>query len=65
MRNLPPIARAIIWARQIEQLELERVEDVLGKKWDHCAEGQKLQSDSKAFPKKLDTPYSKLQGSKR
>ncbi|KAI6146694.1 dynein heavy chain, N-terminal region 1-domain-containing protein [Pisolithus tinctorius] len=50
MRDLPPIAGAIIWARQIERQLLaymKRVEDLY-------AEGQKLQSESAAFRKKLD-----------
>ncbi|TFK48049.1 cytoplasmic dynein heavy chain 1 [Heliocybe sulcata] len=58
MRDLPPIAGAIIWARQIERQLLaymKRVEDVLGKGWELYAEGQKLQSESGAFRKKLDT----------
>lgn len=58
MRDLPPISSAIIWARQIERqlsLYMKRVEDVLGKGWEHYAEGQKLQSESVAFRKKLDT----------
>ncbi|KDQ51322.1 hypothetical protein JAAARDRAFT_140422 [Jaapia argillacea MUCL 33604] len=58
MRDLPPIAGAIIWARQIERQLLtymKRVEDVLGKGWELYAEGQKLQSESAAFRKKLDT----------
>ncbi|KAL0062365.1 dynein heavy chain [Marasmius tenuissimus] len=58
MRDLPPIAGAIIWARQIERQLLtymKRVEDVLGKGWELYAEGQKLQSESSAFRKKLDT----------
>ncbi|KAF9042285.1 cytoplasmic dynein heavy chain 1 [Panaeolus papilionaceus] len=58
MRDVPPIAGAIIWARQIErqlQTYMKRVEDVLGKGWEHYAEGQKLQSESAAFRKKLDT----------
>ncbi|PFH49390.1 hypothetical protein AMATHDRAFT_63215 [Amanita thiersii Skay4041] len=58
MRDLPPIAGAIIWARQIErQLStyMKRVEDVLGRGWELYAEGQKLQSESNAFKKKLDT----------
>ncbi|KAF9527881.1 cytoplasmic dynein heavy chain 1 [Crepidotus variabilis] len=58
MRDLPPISSAIIWARQIERqlsLYMKRVEDVLGKGWEHYAEGQKLQSESGAFRKKLDT----------
>ncbi|KAG5728970.1 Dynein heavy chain, cytoplasmic, partial [Termitomyces sp. T112] len=58
MRDLPPIAGAIIWARQIERQLLtymKRVEDVLGKGWELYAEGQKLQTESTAFRKKLDT----------
>jgi hypothetical protein len=58
MRDLPPIAGAIIWARQIERQLLtymKRVEDVLGKGWELYAEGQKLQSESAAFRRKLDT----------
>ncbi|KAG9008851.1 hypothetical protein FRB94_012820 [Tulasnella sp. JGI-2019a] len=58
MRDLPPIAGAIIWARQIErQLStyMKRVEDVLGKGWELYAEGQKLQVESGSFRKKLDT----------
>ncbi|KAL1716082.1 dynein heavy chain [Schizophyllum commune] len=58
MRDLPPIAGAIIWARQIERQLLtymKRVEDVLGKGWELYAEGQKLQAESNAFRKKLDT----------
>ncbi|KIM76352.1 hypothetical protein PILCRDRAFT_646593 [Piloderma croceum F 1598] len=58
MRDLPPIAGAIIWARQIESQLLtymKRVEDILGKGWELYAEGPKLQSESAAFRKKLDT----------
>ncbi|THH07940.1 hypothetical protein EW145_g3047 [Phellinidium pouzarii] len=58
LRDLPPIAGAIIWARQIERQLLtymKRVEDVFGKGWEFYAEGQKLQSESSAFRKKLDT----------
>jgi len=58
MRDIPPIAGAIIWARQIgRQLQtyMKRVEDVLGKGWELYAEGQKLQQESLAFRKKLDT----------
>ncbi|KAF9336730.1 hypothetical protein BG006_007626 [Podila minutissima] len=58
LRDLPPISGAIIWARQIErQLStyMKRVEDVLGKGWELYAEGQKLQSESSSFRKKLDT----------
>lgn len=58
MRDLPPIAGAIIWARQIERQLLaymKRVEDVLGRGWELYAEGQKLQAESQAFRRKLDT----------
>ncbi|KIP08567.1 hypothetical protein PHLGIDRAFT_34940 [Phlebiopsis gigantea 11061_1 CR5-6] len=58
MRDLPPISGAIIWAKQIDrqlQTYMKRVEDVLGKGWELYAEGQKLQSESAAFRKKLDT----------
>ncbi|KAI6102804.1 dynein heavy chain, N-terminal region 1-domain-containing protein [Pisolithus sp. B1] len=52
MRDLLPIAGAIIWALQIEwQLlaYMKRVEDVLGKGWELYAEGQKLQSEDMAI----------------
>ncbi|KNC98573.1 uncharacterized protein SPPG_06258 [Spizellomyces punctatus DAOM BR117] len=58
LRDLPPISGAIIWARQIERqlgLYMKRVEDVLGKGWEMYAEGQKLQTESSSFRKKLDT----------
>jgi len=58
LRDLPPVAGAIIWARQIErQLDgyMGRVEDVLGKDWTLHSEGQKLQAESSMFRKKLDT----------
>src|ERR1700753_3114180 len=58
MRDLPPIAGAILWARQIERqllMYMKRVEDVLGKGWELYAEGAKLQSESLTFKKKLDT----------
>lgn len=57
MRDLPPIAGAILWARQIERqllMFMKRVEDVLGKGWELYAEGQKLQSESAAFRRKLE-----------
>ena len=57
MRDLPPISGAIIWARQIDwqlQTYMKRVENVLGKGWELYAEGQKLQSESQAFRKKLE-----------
>ena len=58
LRDLPPIAGAIQWARQIErQLSayMKRVEDVLGKGWELYAEGQRLQTESSSFRRKLDT----------
>jgi dynein heavy chain 1 len=58
MRDLPPIAGAIIWAREIERqltTYMKRVEDVFGKDWLFYAEGQKLQAESASFRRKLDT----------
>lgn len=58
LRDLPPVAGAIIWARQIErQLDgyMKRVEDVLGQDWTLHTEGQKLKAESDMFRMKLDT----------
>lgn len=58
LRDHPPIAGAIIWAKQIERqlfTYMKRVEDVLGKGWELYAEGQKLESESQSFRRKLDT----------
>ena len=58
LHDLPPVSGAIIWARQIErQLDgyMKKVEDVLGNDWALHAEGQRLQSESDLFRKKLDT----------
>ena len=57
LRDLPPVSGAIIWVRQIErQLDsyMKKVEDVLGEGWTLHSEGQKLQSESEMFKKKLD-----------
>ncbi|CAO1601385.1 dynein heavy chain [Xanthoria calcicola] len=58
LRDLPPVAGAIIWVRQIEkQLDalMKKVEDVLGTDWALHAEGQKLQAETSMFRKKLDS----------
>lgn len=58
LRDLPPVSGAIIWARQIErQLDgyMKKVEDVLGQDWALHTEGQKLESQSMMFRRKLDT----------
>ncbi|CAG8723873.1 15561_t:CDS:2, partial [Acaulospora colombiana] len=58
LRDLPAVSGTMIWARQIErqlQTYMKRVEDVLGKGWEKYAEGQKLQTESNNFKRKLDT----------
>lgn len=58
LRDIPEIAGAIIWARQIERqltIYMRRVEDVLGKGWELYAEGQKLANEGETFRRKLDT----------
>jgi dynein heavy chain 1, cytosolic len=58
LHDLPPVSGAIIWARQIErQLDgyMRKVEDILGSDWIHHTEGQKLQTESDLFRKKLNT----------
>ncbi|KAK9422351.1 putative Dynein heavy chain [Seiridium unicorne] len=58
LHDLPPVSGAIIWARQIErQLDgyMRKVEDILGSEWIHHTEGQKLQTESDLFRKKLNT----------
>jgi hypothetical protein len=57
LRDLPPVASAIIWTRQIEKqlnTDMKRVEDVLGKGWELYADGEKLKTESDAFRKKLN-----------
>ena len=58
LRDLPPVAGAIIWARQIErQLDgyMKKIENVLGQDWTLHSEGQKLEAEGNMFRKKLDT----------
>ena len=58
LRDLPPVAGAIIWARQIErQLDgyMKKVESVLGQEWTLHSEGQKLEAEGNMFRKKLET----------
>lgn len=58
VRDLPPVAGSIIWARQIDNqltMYLKRVEDVLGKGWESHLEGQKLKADGDSFRAKLST----------
>lgn len=57
LRDLPNIAGAIIWTRQIDNqlnVYMRRVEDVLGRGWEDYAEGQKLKNESDGFRRKLD-----------
>ncbi|XP_055383630.1 dynein heavy chain, cytoplasmic isoform X2 [Condylostylus longicornis] len=56
VRDLPPVAGSIIWARQIDNqltMYLKRVEDVLGKGWETHIDGQKLKADGDSFRAKL------------
>ncbi|XP_063237430.1 dynein heavy chain, cytoplasmic isoform X2 [Bacillus rossius redtenbacheri] len=58
VRDLPPVAGSIIWAKQIDRqltAYLRRVEDVLGKGWENHIEGQKLKADGDSFRLKLNT----------
>lgn len=60
LRDLPPVSGSIIWVRQIErQLDgyMRKVEAVLGEDWTLHADGEKLQSESNLFRKKLDTRH--------
>ncbi|KAK6637160.1 Dynein heavy chain, cytoplasmic [Polyplax serrata] len=58
VRDIPPVAGSIIWAKQIDRqltAYLRRVEDVLGKGWESHIEGQKLKADGDSFRLKLNT----------
>eukprot|EP01091_Cochliopodium_minus_P010435 TRINITY_DN2760_c1_g1_i1.p1 TRINITY_DN2760_c1_g1~~TRINITY_DN2760_c1_g1_i1.p1 ORF type:complete len:4604 (+),score=1553.39 TRINITY_DN2760_c1_g1_i1:76-13887(+) len=56
LRDLPPVAGAIMWARQLDrQLTqyLKRVEDILGEAWHNDVEGKRLKEDGDNFRQKL------------
>jgi len=58
VRDLPPIAGSIIWAKQIDRqltTYMRRVEDVLGRGWENHVEGQNLKADGDSFRMKLNT----------
>jgi dynein heavy chain 1 len=58
VRDIPPVAGSIIWAKQIERqlnLYMRRVEAVLGKGWETHMDGQKLKADGDSFRLKLNT----------
>uniref|UniRef100_UPI00358E5199 cytoplasmic dynein 1 heavy chain 1-like n=1 Tax=Myxine glutinosa TaxID=7769 RepID=UPI00358E5199 len=58
VRDLPPIAGSIIWAKQIDRqltAYMKRVEDVLGRGWENHVEGSKLKQDGDNFRNKLNT----------
>ena len=60
IRDIPPVAGSMIWAKQIErQLEtyVRRIEAVLGKGWETHVDGKKLKEESDSFRKKLDTDF--------
>lgn len=58
IRDIPPVAGSIIWAKQIERqlnMYMGRVEAVLGKGWETHVDGQKLKADGDSFRLKLNT----------
>lgn len=58
LRDIPPVAGKILWARQIErqlQLLMQRMEDVLGKGWEVHVQGKELKSTCDELLRKLDT----------
>ncbi|TYZ65491.1 hypothetical protein PybrP1_001542, partial [[Pythium] brassicae (nom. inval.)] len=57
LRDIPPIAGAVMWAKQIErklQMLLARVESVLGSGWEQHVEGKALKVAADAFVAKLN-----------
>ncbi len=58
LRDIPPVAGHIVWARQLaSQLEglMQRVEDVLGSSWALNVHGKKLKQDGDNLREKLKT----------
>ncbi|KAK5456057.1 dynein heavy chain [Exophiala xenobiotica] len=58
LRDIPPVAGAILWVRQIEsQLDgyMSKVQAVLGEDWKLHTDGEKLQTESNMFRKRLTT----------
>ncbi|TMW64824.1 hypothetical protein Poli38472_008991 [Pythium oligandrum] len=57
LRDIPPIAGAVMWAKQIERklkMLLTRVESVLGPGWEQHVEGKALKVAAEAFMTKLN-----------
>jgi dynein heavy chain 1, cytosolic len=57
LRDIPPIAGAVMWAKQIERklkMLLTRVESVLGVGWEQHVEGKALKVAAEAFMAKLN-----------
>ncbi|KAI9911312.1 hypothetical protein PsorP6_009030 [Peronosclerospora sorghi] len=57
LRDIPPIAGAVMWAKQIERklkILLARVENVLGIGWEQHVEGKALKTAAEAFIAKLN-----------
>ncbi|CAI5743819.1 unnamed protein product [Peronospora destructor] len=57
LRDIPPIAGAVMWAKQIERklkMLLSRVESVLGGGWEQHVEGKALKAAAEAFIAKLN-----------
>eukprot|EP01096_Ripella_sp_DP13-Kostka_P011830 TRINITY_DN484_c0_g1_i1.p1 TRINITY_DN484_c0_g1~~TRINITY_DN484_c0_g1_i1.p1 ORF type:complete len:4631 (+),score=2721.08 TRINITY_DN484_c0_g1_i1:206-14098(+) len=60
LRDLPPVSGSIIWARQIQrQLDtyMQRVEAVLGQRWETDVAGQTLKAAAEPFRQKLKTDH--------
>jgi dynein heavy chain 1, cytosolic len=58
LRDLPPVAGKILWARQIERqlrLLMQRMEDVLGQGWEKHVDGKQLKGVCDELLRNLDT----------